>query len=173
MGHTKYLQHGLSGTCVMKESGLATQPQQQDQRRSKSRPRCSQDHKLGDSAARKTKIELINTKQRHILDTRESINHFTDVTGVDTHVSEICASISNQIYGAYSDDYFHLKASNGVRAKVLKLDTHGKMNPAIPAFAVAVFEDTLIMCWVSPFTIIYASSSRACVFTNISLTHFA
>mmetsp|Transcript_38794 Transcript_38794/g.85163 ORF Transcript_38794/g.85163 Transcript_38794/m.85163 type:complete len:437 (+) Transcript_38794:117-1427(+) len=70
-----------------------------------------------------------------------------DVTGVDESIVEICASLSNQIYDAYSKDYFHLEASNGDKAEVLIHDTHGNLNPAIPAFAVAVVDSTLIMGW--------------------------
>ena len=72
-----------------------------------------------------------------------------EVTGVDPAIVEICASLSNQIYDAYSKDYFHLEASNGDRADVLILDTHGNFNPAIPAFAVATVGSTMIMGWVS------------------------
>lgn len=70
-------------------------------------------------------------------------------TGVDPAIVEICASLSNQIYDAYSKDYFNLEASNGDKAEVLILDTHGNLNPAIPAFAVATVGSVLIMGWVS------------------------
>ena len=72
-----------------------------------------------------------------------------EFTGVNESIVEICASLSNQIYDAYSKDYFNLEASNGDRAEVLILDTHGNLNPALPAFAVAVVDSTLIMGWVS------------------------
>ena len=71
-----------------------------------------------------------------------------EITGVDRSIIEICASLSNQIYDASSNDYFKLEASDGTQATILILDTHGHHSPAIPSFAVAAVGSTLIMGWV-------------------------
>eukprot|EP00555_Chaetoceros_dichaeta_P002905 CAMPEP_0198250836 /NCGR_PEP_ID=MMETSP1447-20131203/1871_1 /TAXON_ID=420782 /ORGANISM="Chaetoceros dichaeta, Strain CCMP1751" /LENGTH=542 /DNA_ID=CAMNT_0043935733 /DNA_START=42 /DNA_END=1670 /DNA_ORIENTATION=+ len=75
-----------------------------------------------------------------------------ECTGVEKHITEICASFSEQIYKATTETRFKLEAAtkeNGkvVTAKVLILDTHGESNAAIPAFGVAVTGKTMIMGW--------------------------
>jgi len=67
-----------------------------------------------------------------------------DYTGVSEDITEICASLSSQIYTAESKDYFRFR-QDGVR--VLLLDTHDDLDAAVPAFALASYQDTLILCW--------------------------
>jgi len=73
-----------------------------------------------------------------------------DKTGVEPSITNICASLSDQIYVAKHERDFILQpipGPHGLRGRMIIFDRHGKSNDAIPAFAVAVYEDTMIMGW--------------------------
>ena len=70
------------------------------------------------------------------------------LTGVDTHITEICANLSSQIYNASSERLLKLEASTKETAEVIIFDNHGDCDRALPAFAVAVTDDkTMIVGW--------------------------
>mmetsp|Transcript_16677 Transcript_16677/g.47880 ORF Transcript_16677/g.47880 Transcript_16677/m.47880 type:complete len:530 (+) Transcript_16677:458-2047(+) len=72
-------------------------------------------------------------------------------TGVDPAILQIAACLSQQIYDATDETYFHLEATAGDaemrKGEVHIFNSHGSLNPAIPAFAVASVGTTLILGW--------------------------
>jgi len=68
-------------------------------------------------------------------------------TRVEAHITEICATFSEQLYEATNIKHFKLDTLTNQKAKVVIFDDHGDSNSAIPAFGVAVTGETMIMGW--------------------------
>lgn len=72
-------------------------------------------------------------------------------TGVDPAILQIAACLSQQIYDATNKEYFRLEATTGDKelrkSEVHLFDSHGTLDPAIPAFAIASVGSTLILGW--------------------------
>ena len=67
-------------------------------------------------------------------------------TIVDSDTIQIAACMSQQIYSAGTEEDFKLKTETGKDAKVVLLEK-GRFNPAVPAFAMATFNKTLIIAF--------------------------
>jgi hypothetical protein len=70
------------------------------------------------------------------------------ITGVDEHITQICANMSSQIYTADRKKHFKTLTSDGEHeAKIEVFDDHGQYNASIPAFAVGIINQTMIIAW--------------------------
>ena len=69
------------------------------------------------------------------------------VTIVDSDTIQIAACMSQQIYSVNTEEDFKLKTEMGKDAKVVLLEKHGRFNPAVPAFAMATFNKTLMIAF--------------------------
>ena len=69
------------------------------------------------------------------------------LTGVDTHITEICANLSSQIYNASSKNLLKLESSTKKKATIIIFDNHGDCEKVLPTFSVAVTDDTMIVGW--------------------------
>ena len=77
----------------------------------------------------------------------EAVTPSKELTGVEESITEICASISNQVYSAKSKNDFRLEAREGRTAEVVMYDDHGEFSQTSPTFVVATAGGTLIMGW--------------------------
>jgi hypothetical protein len=69
-----------------------------------------------------------------------------DLTGVDPALTDVCATISKQIYDATSKDSFNLSDVHH-QAEVLYFHDHGLVKETVPPLVIAVSGDTLILGW--------------------------
>jgi hypothetical protein len=69
-----------------------------------------------------------------------------DLTGVSLSLTEVCATISHQIYKATCMESFHLSDSSH-QAEVLYFHDHGFLKDSVPQLAIAVSGDALILAW--------------------------
>mmetsp|Transcript_2351 Transcript_2351/g.3453 ORF Transcript_2351/g.3453 Transcript_2351/m.3453 type:complete len:450 (-) Transcript_2351:73-1422(-) len=69
-----------------------------------------------------------------------------EMTGVEPHVTQLCATISNQLYGKKSFGDFKLSTKDN-KAELLIYDNHGKFSEATPPFAAVVSDKTMILGW--------------------------
>lgn len=105
------------------------------------------------------------------------------MTGVSKALTEICATLSNQMYDATSIDSFQLTDPldrTHPKAKVVLFDDHGMLKEVTPPMAVALSGNTLILSWrgsatfadwVSDFSYVPVGSSRWSPFSNHIKTH--
>ena len=78
----------------------------------------------------------------------DSVTIGKGITGVDEHITQICANISSQIYTADRKKHFKTLTSDGEHeAKIEVFDDHGQYNASIPAFAVGIINQTMIIAW--------------------------
>ena len=71
-----------------------------------------------------------------------------ELTGVDKHITQICANMSEQIYNAArKKDYKTLTADGKHEAKIFINDNHRSYNASIPSFAVGIVDQTMILAW--------------------------
>jgi len=106
-------------------------------------PETKEDFKENDNGAATAhqSVQFIrNLKMKKVTPCKE-------LTGVEESITEICASISNQVYSAKSENDFRLEARGGRTAEVVIYDDHGEFLQTSPTFVVATTEDTLIMGW--------------------------
>jgi hypothetical protein len=69
-----------------------------------------------------------------------------ELTGVDPSLTDVCATISHQIYNATSKDYFSLSDADH-QADVLHFHDHGLLKDTVPPFVIAESGDALILGW--------------------------
>ena len=78
----------------------------------------------------------------------DSVTIGKGITGVDEHITQICANMSSQIYTAGRKKHFKTLTSDGEHeAKIEVFDDHGQYNASIPAFAVGIINQTMIIAW--------------------------
>jgi len=89
-------------------------------------------------------LDLDNTDVTYLCENPDLLPDIPGIaqTGVQPHITKMCASLSNQIYKARLETHFRI--DNG---GVVLFDSHGGSNDAIPAFAIAVSLKTMIMVW--------------------------
>jgi len=69
-------------------------------------------------------------------------------TGVDKHITQICANMAQQIYIATRMKDFNTETADGKHeAKLVILDNHRAYNHSIPTFAVGIVDQTMILAW--------------------------
>jgi hypothetical protein len=104
-----------------------------------------------------------------------------ELTGVDPSLTDVCATISHQIYDAKSIDYFSLSDADH-QAEVLYFHDHGILKETVPPFVIAVSGDALIlgwrgsstvMDWASDFSYAPVASSRWSSITQNVRAHSA
>jgi hypothetical protein len=69
-----------------------------------------------------------------------------ELTGVDPSLTDVCATISHQIYSATSKDSFALSDADH-QAEVLHFHDHGILKDTVPPFVIVESGDALILGW--------------------------
>jgi hypothetical protein len=69
-----------------------------------------------------------------------------DLTGVSLPLTEVCATLSHQIYEATSMESFNLSNSSH-QAELLYFHDHGFLKDSVPPLAIAVSGDALLLAW--------------------------
>jgi len=69
-----------------------------------------------------------------------------EMTGVEPHMSRVCATFSQQLYDMNERDEFQLSTKDH-KTEVIMYDNHGDLNTATVPFGVAVCGDTMILGW--------------------------
>jgi len=69
-----------------------------------------------------------------------------EMTGVESHMARICATLSLQMYNMKAKDEFQLTTKD-YKTEMLIYDDHGGLNSATVPFGIAVCGDTMILGW--------------------------
>ena len=69
-----------------------------------------------------------------------------EMTGVDPIMTQLCSTISAQLYSKDSFDEFKLSTKD-IKTELLIYDNHGDLFAATPPFCVAVTGKTMILGW--------------------------
>jgi hypothetical protein len=88
------------------------------------------------------------------------------ITGVSGELCLVCATICVQIYDATSENEFDLPLG----AKVLDFTNHDSLDKFVPAFAIAKFNNCLILAWRASKNIMDWISNLSC--TPVSSTYW-
>jgi hypothetical protein len=71
-----------------------------------------------------------------------------DMTGVDTHITRICATMASQAYKLNDGTMEHFKLStDDHEVEVILEDLQGTFKSTSPTFGACVSGDTMILCW--------------------------
>lgn len=69
-------------------------------------------------------------------------------TGVDTHITRLCATISAQAYSVHNGELSDYKLNTeDHKVKIIFQETQGIFRPSSPNFVACVTGDTMILCW--------------------------
>ena len=71
-----------------------------------------------------------------------------DMTGVDTHITRLCATMAAQAYQLHDGRMENFKLStDDDEVEVILQEKQGKFQPTSPTFGACVSGDTMILCW--------------------------
>ena len=90
------------------------------------------------------------TDDEEIEDNKYQFDHYPTkkMTGVDTHITRLCATMSSQTYhvsnGKLSDYKLNTKDH---KVEIIFQEMQGTFRPSSPNFGACVIGDTMILCW--------------------------